>query len=264
MLLAGWRKTTQYAFLVLAGMILPVFYAGPVWAGPVALWLEGTTAVSSILPDDWRKMTQEEWAEILQDNKAIIPEQSGTLVAGFQPGPVKKGADSPYILVLVKTGEQVSLDMIQKTYVWLQKNNELMQGMLPAEVNGMHIENIEYRQDQPSIFFQTRLDMGEAIVVGVSAIFFLNNGYMNVVCIAGERKIADYKGIFHSFINRVSIPPSLHYSYSTGPDTSPGVSDTARFRAWFLANAKPLLGAALLVTIYILVFRVGRGKRLKG
>jgi len=243
-------------------MILPVFCAAPVLAGPVALWHDGTAAVSSMLPDDWRKMSQEEWAEILQDNKAIIPAQYGTLVAGFQPGSKKNDADSPYILVLVKTGERVSLEMIQKTYVWLQKNNALVKGMLPAEVNAMHIENIEYRQDQPSIFFQTRLDMGEAIVVGVSAIFFLNNSYLNVVCIASERKFADYKGIFHSFINRVSIPPPLHYAY--GPDTSPAASVFARFRAWFLANAKPLLGAALLIGIYILVFRLGRGKRLKG
>ena len=267
MSLAARRNTTRYAFLVLVAMILLVFHAVPVWAGPVALWHEGATAVSSMLPDDWRKMTQEEWAEIFQDNKAIIPDQSGTLVAGFQPGSNGKNADSPYIPVLTRTrmyGERVSLEMIQKTYVWLQKNNELMKGMLPAEVNAMHIENIEYRQDQPSIFFQTRLDMSEAIIVGVSAIFFLNNGYMNVVCIASERKIADYKGIFHSFINRVSIPPSLHYSYSTGPDNSPAVSVIARFRAWFLASAKPLLGVAMLITIYILVFRVGRGKRLKG
>jgi hypothetical protein len=191
MSLAVRRNTTQYAFLVLVTMILPVFHAAPVWAGPVTLWHVGTSAVSSMLPDDWRKMTQEEWAEILEDNKAIIPDQSGTLVAGFKPGSKEKNAGSPFILVLVKTGERVSLEMIQKTYAWLQKNNELVKGMLPAEVKGMHIENIESRQDQPSILFQTRLDMGEAITVGVSAIFFLNNGYMNVVCIAGERKIAD-------------------------------------------------------------------------
>ena len=242
--------------------MLIVFLAVPVWAGPVTLWHEGTAAVSSMLPDDWRKMTQEEWAEILQHNKAIIPDQSGTLVSGFQPGSKENDGDSPYILVLAKTGERVSLEMIQKTYVWLQKNNELVTGMLPAQVNAMHIENIEYRQDQPSIFFQTRLAMGEAIIVGVSAIFFLNNSYLNVVCIASERKFADYKGIFHSFINRVSIPPSLHYA--SGPDTSPAVSVTARFRAWFFANGKPLLGAALLIGIYILIFRIGRGKRLKG
>ena len=262
MSLAVRRNTTQYAFLVLVTIILPVFHAVPVWAGSVTLWQEGAIAVSSMLPDDWRKMTQEEWAEFLEDNKAIIPDQSGTLAAGFQTGPKEKGADSPYILVLVKTGERVSLEMIQKTYVWLQKNNELVRGMLPAEVNGMQIENIEYRQDQPSIFFQTRLDMGEAIIVGVSAIFFLNNGYLNVVCIAGERKFADYKGIFHSFINRVSIPPALHYA--AGPDSSAGGSVFARSRAWVLANAKPLLGAALLLAIYIIVFRLGRGKRLKG
>ena len=255
------RHTGRYAFFVLVALTLSVFCAGPVWAGPVALWHEGAAAVTSMLPDDWRTMTREEWTETLQDNKAIIPEQSGTLVAGFKP--VSGGnADSPYILVLAKTGERVSMEMIQKTYVWLQKNNELVQGMLPAEVKGMQIENIEYRQDLPSLFFQTRLDMGEAIIVGVSAIFFINNGYLNVVCIAGERKFADYKGIFHSFINRVSIPPALHYA--AGPDNSPGGSVFARSRAWLLANAKPLLGAALLLAIYIIVFRLGRGKRLKG
>lgn len=259
---ALWIKKRVFAVTPLLIILLLVSLVMPVLAAPVTLWHAGTAAVSSVLPDDWRQMTQEERAEILQNNKAIMPDQSGTLVSGFYPGPGETNRDSSYILVFVKDGERVSQEMIQKTYVWLQKNNELVKGMLPAEVNGMQIEDIEYRQDLPSIFFQTRLDMGASIIVGVSAIFFLNNSYLNVVCITNERKFADYKGIFHSFISQVSIPTSLHYA--AGPDPSPATSVIARSRAWILANAKPLLGAAIIVGIYILIFRLGRQKHLQG
>jgi len=243
-------------------MILPLCWVVSVWAGPVTLWPEGAAGVSSMLPDDWRKMTPEELVAMYEDNRVIIPDQSGTLVAGFSPGSMEQGGSPSYILVLVKSGERVLPEMIQKTYVWLQKNNELVKSMLPDQVKAMHIENIEYRQDLPSIFFQTRLDMGEAVFVGVSAIFFLNNSYMNVVCIASERKFADYKGIFLSFINRVSIPDSLHYV--SGPDTPPAATVIARFLAWLQAHAKPLLGVVLLVGVYIFVLQIGRGKRFKG
>jgi hypothetical protein len=262
MSLSAGRNTIRYAVLIMVAMILLSGAVVSLWAGPVTLWHEGAAAVSSMLPDDWRNMPREELAKIYKDNRTIIPDQSGILVSGFYPGPEKNEEDPSYILVLAKGGERVAPEMIQKTYVWLQKNNELVKSMLPARAKAMHIENIEYRQDQPSIFFQTRLDMGEAVFIGVSAIFFLNNSYLNVVCIASERKFADYKGIFYSFINRVSIPGSLHYAFE--PDAPPAASVIARYRAWFLANAKPLLGAAMLVGVYIFVFRFHRGKRLKG
>jgi hypothetical protein len=255
------RNTTRYAFLIMAAMILSQG-AVPLWAGPVTLWHQGAAVVGSMLPDDWRSMTREELAAMYQDSRAIIPDQSGKPVSGFYPGPEKNKEDPCYILILAKPGERVSPEMIQKTYVWLQKNNELVKNMLPAQAQAMRIENIEYRQDLPSIFFQTRLDMGEAVFVGVSAIFFLNNSYMNVVCIASERKFADYKGIFYSFIDRVSIPRSLHYA--TARETAPAESLITRYRAWFLANAKPLIGVAILVVVYVFVFLFNRRKRVQG
>jgi hypothetical protein len=238
------RNTTRYAFLIMAAMILSQG-AVPLWAGPVTLGHQGAAVVGSMLPDDWRSMTREELAAMYQDSRAIIPDQSGKPVSGFYPGPEKNKEDPCYILILAKPGERVSPEMIQKTYVWLQKNNELVKNMLPAQAQAMRIENIEYRQDLPSIFFQTRLDMGEAVFVGVS-----------------ERKFADYKGIFYSFIDRVSIPRSLHYA--TARETAPAESLITRYRAWFLANAKPLIGVAILVVVYVFVFLFNRRKRVQG
>ena len=258
---SGRLKKVLCVFTIRLLITFLVFQAVPVLARTVTLWHEGTAAVSSMLPDDWRKMTQEELTKIYQDNRAIISAQSGTLVSGFFADSDKNLKDRTYILVLAKIGERVPSEMIQKTYVWLQKNNELVKSMLPDQVKVMRIENIEYRQDLPSIFFQNRLDMGGTIFVGVSAIFFLNNSHLNVVCIANEQKFADYKGIFQSFINRVSIPPSLHYA--SGPATSPAALTISSIREWFLANEKPILGAAMLIGIYVFVFRLGRRKRLK-
>ena len=148
---------------------------------------------------------------------------------------------------------------MQKTYSWFEKNNRLVSGVLPAQVKGMSIENIEYLQDRFTIVFQIRMALEEETLNGMSGIVFLQNGYLTVIGFAGEKDFTEHKKTFYSFISTLFVPPSLHYDFND-PGRIPGLGHAVLNR--IIKNWQPISGAFLLLGVYAIVFR--RGKRKFG
>jgi len=223
--------------------------------------------IQGILPAEWRPLKTEELAALISAIPENITQQSGKMVSGFQIKLENKKGNSPShnsrIMVFVKTDEYVNQEMIQKTYAWLEKNRNLLSGMLADQVEKASIQNIEYKQNLPAILFQNNLSVNEHLFTELSSIVFLKGSIMSIVCIAEEKKFAEYKTVFHSFIESIVIPVSLRHA---SVNSSQHVPLLTGIFALLEKKWQPFLGIIILVGIYGRVFLTGRGKEydLKG
>ena len=196
-------------------------------------------------------------------NSAIpedITHQSGIIVSSYQFVDESTGRDlshNPQIVVFLKTDEHVNEEKIQKTYAWLEKNKNLLLGMLSDKVDQANIQNIEYKQKLPAILFQNSLLLNDHYFTGLSSIIFLKNSILTIVCLSDEKEFTEFEPVFRSFLESVVIPPQLQHDTVTS-----GKSITLLAEIFALLDRKwqPLLGAFLLVAIYGWVFRMGREK----
>ena len=229
----------------------------------VSLWQSDQHVIQSMLPVEWSSLSSEELDAVIAATPESVIQQSGEIVAGFQFVSEEKRdnfSQNPQIIVFAKTDEHISQDMIQKTYAWLKKNNDLLAGMLPEKVSKMSIQNIEYRQELPAILFQNSLSVGDNISTGLSAIIFLKKSYLNIVCLAEENTFASYETVFRSFIESVSIPSALQHE--TALESQANTSMSSEIFALVHRKWKPVLGVLLIFSIYAWVFRPGKDERI--
>jgi len=227
----------------------------------VSLWQSDQLVIQSILSEEWRAFSSEELETLVSAIPENIIQQSGEMVAGFQFVPVKKTNTShnQQILVFVKTDEYVSQEMIQKTYAWLGKNENLLTGMLSDKVGNVAIQNIEYIQRLPAILFQNSLPVNDDLFTGLSSIIFLRKSILNIVCLAEEKEFAGYEPVFRSFIESVIIPPALQHETVIERQSTTFLTEVSALleRKW-----QPFLGVFLIIGIYGWVFLAGKEKRV--
>lgn len=229
----------------------------------VSLWQSDQLVVQGILPVEWSPLSSEELDALISTTPESVTQQSGKIVAGFQCVLGEKRdnfSQNPHIIIFAKTDEHVNQDMIQKTYAWLKKNNDLLAGMVPDRVNKMSIQNIEYKQELPAILFQNSLSVGDNVFTGLSAIVFLKKSYLNIVCLAEENTFAGYETVFRSFIESVSIPPALQHD--TVIESQSNTFMSSEISAWVRRQWQPLLGVFLILGVYARVFRPGKDERV--
>ena len=191
-----------------------------------------------------------------------ITHQSGKIVSSYQffPEPMKESSsNNPQIVVFLKTDEHVNQEMIQKTYSWLEKNKNLLSGMLSDKVDQASIQNIEYRQKIPAILFQNNLRLADRYFTGLSSIIFLNNSILTIVCLADEKEFIEYSPVYRAFLESVVIPPGLQHDTVISAQSSTLLTEIFALldRKW-----QPLLGVFLIAGIYGWVLRMGREKRI--
>ena len=229
----------------------------------VSLWKSGEMEIQGILPAEWRPLKAEELAALISAIPENITQQSGKMVSGFQIELENKKDNSPSynsrIMVFVKTDEYVNLEMIQKTYAWLEKNRNLLAGMLSDQVEKASIQNIEYKQNLPAILFQNNLSVNEHLFTELSSIVFLKGSIMSIVCITEEKKFAEYKTVFHSFIESIVIPVSLRH---TSVNSSQHVPLLTGIFAVLERKWQPLLGVFIIIGIYAWVYRTSDEKKV--
>lgn len=231
-------------------------------ASTVNIWQSDQHIIQSVLSEEWRPFTSEEFDTLISAIPESVIQQSGKIVAGFQFVSEKKRdnlSHNPQIIVFAKTDVNVDQDMIQKTFVWLNKNENLLTGMLSDKVGKVGIQNIEYRQKLPAILFQNSLPLNEHLFTGLSSIIFLKDSILNIVCLAEEKEFVGYEPVFRSFIESVIIPPALQH------DTVIDKHSTTLLREIFsLLERKwqPFLGVFLVIGIYGWVFLTGKEKRV--
>ena len=228
----------------------------------VTLWQSDQHVIQSILAEEWHSLSSEELDALMSTVPESVAQQSGKIVASFQFEPEKKrdnASRNPQIIVFVKTDEFVNQDMIQKTYVWLNKNENLLTGMHSDKVGKVGIQNIEYIQKLPAILFQNNLTVNDHLFTGMSTILFLKKSIINIVCLAEEKEFAGYEPVFRSFVESVIIPPALrHDSVIEKQSTSFLIEVSALLeRKW-----QPFLGVFLIIGIYGWVFLTGKEKRV--
>ena len=228
----------------------------------VDLWQSGQHAIQSILSEEWHPFSAEELDTLRSGIHESITRQSGKIVAGFQFEPAAKKNNSnntPRIIIFVKTDVNVDQNMMQKTFVWLNKNKDLLSGMLPDKVGRVGIQNIEYRQKLPAILFQQSLAVNNHPFTGLSSIVFLKNSILNIVCLAEENEFAEHEGIFRSFIDSVTIPPESQYYTVIESQSTTLLGEILALleRKW-----QSFLGVFLIVGIYGWVFLTGKEKRV--
>ncbi|MFC1844723.1 hypothetical protein ACFLZ5_08045 [Thermodesulfobacteriota bacterium] len=228
----------------------------------VDLWQSDELVIQSVLSEEWLPFSAEELDTLRSGIDESITRQSGKIVAGFQFEPDTKNNNSSHntrIIVFVKTAVDVNQDMIQKTFVWLNKNETLLSGMLPDKVGRVGIQNIEYIQKLPAILFQQNLAVNNHPFTGLSSIVFLKNSILNIVCLSEEKEFAGHEGIFRSFIDSVTIPSELQHF--TVLETQP-TSLLSEILALLERKWHSFVGVFLIVGIYGWVFLTGREKRV--
>jgi hypothetical protein len=228
---------------------------------PVSLWQSGQFSIQGVLPEDWKPLSPGELDVIISAMPGSITQQSGEVEAGFQLVSEKKSdnaSQSPRIVIFVKTDEYVTLEMIQKTYAWFEKNKNLLAGMLPDKVEKASIQDIEYRQKWPAILFQNNLDVNDKRFTALSTIIFLKRGVLNIICITEEKEFAEFETVFHTFLESINIPPRLrHESAIDRPEAASGLKVIYDLlgRQW-----QPFLGVLLIIGVYGWVFRTGKSR----
>jgi hypothetical protein len=228
----------------------------------VTLWQSDQHVIQSILAEEWHSLSSEELDALMSTVPESVAQQSGKIVASFQFETDEKRDNTsrnPQIIVFVKTDEFVNQDMIQKTYVWLNKNENLLTGMHSDKVGKVGIQNIEYIQKLPAILFQNNLTVNDHLFTGMSTIVFLKSSILNIVCLAEEKEFTGYENAFRSFIESIIIPLPLQH------DTVIASQSTTFLREFsVLLDRKwqTFLGLFLIIGIYGWVFLTGKEKRV--
>ena len=229
---------------------------------PVSLWRSDQLVIQGVLPQGWESLSPEE-IDVLD---ASIPEdiihQSGKIVSSFKfiSGSAREDFSiNPQIIVFLKTDEYADEEMIQQTYAWLEKNKNLLSGMLSDKVTRASIQDIQYKQKFPAILFQNSLLVNDRHLTGLTSLIFMKNSILNIVCLAEEKQFAEYEPVFRSFLESVAIPPLLQHDTVITDHSTTLLTEIFAFldRKW-----QPFLGAFLIVGIYGWVFRTGRDKRV--
>lgn len=147
----------------------------------VDLWKSGQLTIQSSLNRNWRALEPEELAALSSAIPADITRQSGKVVASFKYVHEKyenRSFPGPQIIVFVKTGEHVDQEMIQKTYTWLKKNENLLTGILTEKTAEVSIQDIEYKQNLPAIIFQNHFPVNDHLFSGISTILFFEEEHL--------------------------------------------------------------------------------------
>lgn len=249
-------------FSLLGCLFLFVSSAEASKSNPVFLWQSDQHVIQSILNEGWSPLSSEELDGLLSVVPENIIEQSGKIVASFQFEPEETKDDTshgPRIIVFAKTDEYVNQEMIQKTYIWLSKNEILLTGLLSEKAGQVGIQNIEYIQKLPAILFQNNLTVNDHLFTGLSAIVFLKKSILNVVCLADEKEFARHESVFRSFIESIIIPPALRHDTVIDKQSTTFLTD---FFALLGRKWQPFLGVFLIIGIYGWVFLTGKEKRI--
>jgi len=228
----------------------------------VFLWQSDQHVIQSILDESWSPLPSEELDALTSVLPENIIEQSGKIVAGFQFVPAEKednSSQNPKIFIFAKTDVYVNQEMIQKTYAWLNKNNNLLSGLFSDKIGQVDIQNIEYIQRLPAILFQNNLPVNGHLFKGLSSIVFLKASILNVVCLADEKEFAQHEGVFRSFIESVVIPPALRHDTVLDRQSTTFLTEVFALlaRKWQL-----FLGVFLIIGIYGWVFLTKKEKRV--
>jgi hypothetical protein len=228
----------------------------------VNLWLSDQHVIQGILPEEWRPLAAEELDTLISAIPERVIQQSGKIVSSFQFMSEDKReyfSHDPQIIVFAKTDEYVNQDMIQKTYAWLGKNENLLTGMLSDKVDKVGIQNIEYIQKLPAILFQNSLPANDRLLTGLSSIVFLKSSILNIVCLAEEKEFTGYENAFRSFIESIIIPPPLQHDTVIDSQSTTFLRE---FSALLDRKWQTFLGLFLIIGIYGWVFLTGKEKRV--
>ena len=248
-------------FSLFACLFMFVPYVEGSSSNSVTLWQSDQHVVQSVLPEEWRSFSSEELDALISNVPESVAQQSGKIVASFQLNPENKTNSShkPQIIVFVKTDEIVNQEMIQKTYVWLNKNENLLTDMHSDKVDKVGIQNIEYIQKLPAILFQNHLTINDDIFTGLSTILFLKKSILNIVCLAEKKEFARYEPVFRSFIESVVIPAALQHDTVIEKQTTTFLTEVSSLleRKW-----QPFLGVFLIIGIYGWVYLTGKEMRV--
>ncbi|MEW6220799.1 MAG: hypothetical protein AB1634_14880 [Thermodesulfobacteriota bacterium] len=211
------------------------------------MWRQGAEAITGLVPAGWQALPAEQLAGLMPP---VTPDAAGSvsLAAGFSPHPGTGTLAGPCLLVLVHEGERISEERIQKMYAWFEHNRRLVSGFLPAQVDSVAIEDIEYLPARDTIFFQARVVVDGDPFTNLTAIVFLRSGYLDLVAWVRESELAQYQEAIRGMIDSLQVPQALSYRLpATDRQRSPEL-------AWLFEQRWRLLGAALLLLVYGLAF----------
>jgi len=224
-------------------------------AKTVLLWEVDGEGIYGLLPSNWQAMSAEELKAFPREGGEKLQE-SGNVVAGFQPKQGNDPGPGPYVLVLAKPGIHVPREQIHKTFDWFQKNKELLTGIFQSRnagvpINNTAIENIEYLPERATILFQSRFTLLDHAYISVTGIVFLKNSYISIACSAPDRDFPGFKEDFYSLIESVVVPEQLRHEIAS-PTSPPLVYYSASY--WLVNNWQKVLGATILLSLYGVMF----------
>jgi len=229
---------------------------------PINLWQSDQHVIQGFLSQEWEPLSPEEIDSLSSTIPNRTSQQSGEIVSSFKFFSESKRNDStrnPQVIVFLKKDEYVDEEMIQKTYEWLEKNKNLLSGMLADRVERASVQDIEYKQKLPGILFQNSILVNGQQFTGLSLILFLKSSILNIVCLAEEAEFGEYAPIFRTFLESVVIPPVLQHATVKKNHPTTLLTEIFAFleRKWQL-----FLGIFLILLIYGWVFQKGREKSI--
>ena len=217
-------------------------------AKEVVILDNGKQSIRGMLPDTWRKLSDEEIGVYLQQKENLL-QSAGQLLSVFQRQKDSSGV-APVLFVFHSAADKrISEEQREKMYAWFEKNREVVQQVTSTSIKNMLLENIEYLHERDTIIFESKIASKDRQMYGVSGIIFLKKGYLNIVGYEfdGENR---FRKDFFSFIKSLTIPREFQYS---------SVSRVSSDLAWLINNWQQFAGIFLFLLVYGLVFLRKKG-----
>lgn len=225
--------------------VLLIFVCAPAFAkaGNVLILKKGPASIHGLLPDAWQELSVNE-RQIYLEQKGNLLQSAGKLLNVFRRQ--NSPPDSAPLLFVFHSAsdKKVNEEQREKMLAWFEKNREVARQIAPTEVTNLSLENIVYLHDRDTIIFETSVAVQERRLHGVSAIIFLERGYLNII--GYETDDANrYREEFYSFIKTLSIPKEFKYSR--------GMAASADL-VWLVEHWRQITGFFLFLAVYGLVF----------
>jgi hypothetical protein len=195
----------------IALLILWLYYFFPHTAAGVELvvYQEGDDLIRGYLPESWNVIPEKEVGSFISNKEQLASEQM-KMLAGYR---LDGSSDASAMLFVFysQPGERISWEQREKMYSWFKGNTGLMSEILPENMQGITLENIEYLQDRDTVLFESKVEIGGTALSGVNGIVFLRLGYLDIAgyTTEGAREPLDD---FYKFIKTLSVSSELQYT----------------------------------------------------